>query len=154
MSLRSAVLARLKRDPVALRERVLRERRTQYQPDEPENPFRRTGRLGILQDAVEFRQQVAFFYTNKDEDNPKTGRRVGNPHGVFKRDGKTYLLMYAIPGSSSGSGRLPGWRTYLVSRIQNPQIIVRRAGFGEGYQQFRIAPGFGRFRRLRFIFRV
>ncbi len=153
MSLRSAVVAGLVRSPISLRARVIREQRADVLPEEQENPFRRTGRLGILTDAIEFRQQVSFFYSNKT-DPKRSGRRIGNPHGIFKRGATTYLLMYTAPGSASARGRLPSWRTFILSRISNPQIIKNEVTFGQGLQQFRIAPGYRRFRAGRFIVRV
>lgn len=153
MSLRSAVVARLVRSPVSLRARVIREQQTDLVPTEQENPFRRTGRTGILTDAIEFRQQVSFFYTNKTEPQ-RSGRRVGNPHAIIKRGATSYLLMYTAPGSASARGRLPSWRMFILSRISRPEIIKNEVTFGQGLQQFRIAPGYRRFRRGRFIVRV
>ena len=153
MSLRSALVKKLVRSGASLRARVLGQQRTTRRPDIAEDPFTRTGRVGIIQDAVEYRQQLAFFYSNST-DPRRSGRRVGNPHGVYKLNGKTYLLMWTLPGSASGSRRLPGWRTFLLNRVQKPQIIVNRASFGAGLQEFRIAPGYRRFRRGRYLFRV
>jgi hypothetical protein len=153
MSLRSALIARLKNDPTALRAEVLRTRRGRNEPDEPDNPFTRTGKMGIIQDAVEFRQQLAFFYNNTTRPEA-SGRRVGNPHGVFRANGKTYLLMWTLPGSTSGSGAIPGWRTFIVSQVRNPQIIRQTSVLTEGLQEFLPAPGYRRFRRGQFLFRV
>ena len=153
MSLRSALVKKLVASPIALRAKVIREQQSRFIPDEPENPFRRTGKVGILTDAIEFRQRVSFMYTNKTEPQ-RSGRRIGNPHGIFKRGTKTYLLMYTAPGSASATGRLPSWRTFLLSRVSRPEIIENNITFGQGLQQFRIAPGYRRFRRGRFIVRV
>ncbi len=116
-----------------------------------ESPFRWTGRTGILKDAIEFRQEVAFWYSNKTA--KLDGRRTGNPHALINRGGVTYLLMYTSPASSSRSRRLPGWRTFILNRIRNPQIVVQ-AQFAGNLRQFPIAPGYRRFRRGRFIARV
>ena len=149
MSLRRAVVNRLKRNPTSLRAEVIRQQRgAAPTPD----PLTRTGNRGKLQDAIEFRQRVAFQYSNEDEPR-RSGRRIGLPHGVFKRQGRTYLLLYAQPGSVSASGRLPGWRTYLLGRVSNVQILRQETPTGK-LREFTIAPGFARFRRLRFIFRV
>jgi hypothetical protein len=138
MSLRSALVKKLVTSPIALRARVIREQQSRFIPDEPENPFRRTGKVGILTDAIEFRQRVSFMYTNKTEPQ-RSGRRVG---------------MYTSPGSASATGRLPSWRTFLLSRVSRPEIIENKITFGQGLQQFRIAPGYRRFRLGRFIVRV
>ena len=152
-AIRSVVVNQLKRSPIALRAEVIRQSRVGYQPEERQNPFRRTGRLGILQDAIEFRQQVQFQYSNEDEPR-RTGRRVGNPHGIFSKNGRAYLLMYTLPGSTTGSGRLPGWRTFILNRIKKPQIMEQVTLPGQPLRQFPIAPGFARWRRTRFTFRV
>jgi predicted DNA-binding transcriptional regulator YafY len=150
MSLRSALVSRLAKSAASLRARVLRQARP-APAARPEDVLTRTGRLGILEDAVEYRQRVAFFYDNAT-DPRRSGRRVGAPHGVYKYNGQTYLLMWTAPGSASGSGRLPGWRTFLLNRVQNPQILVSRGA--SGLREFPIAPGYRRFRRGRFLFKA
>jgi len=133
------------------RAKILRARQVDAPSDPNENPFQRTGRTGILTDAIEYRQQVAFWYAN--EESSRTGRRVGNPHAIISIKGRQYLLMWTSTGSASNSRRLPGWRMFILNRIRNPQIIIK-ARIRGNLQQFPIAPGYRRFRRGRFIARV
>jgi hypothetical protein len=154
IALRAGYAARgaLKAYQTASRRAALLRSRSTVAPLTPnENPFQRTGRKGILTDAIEYRQEVAFWYSN--EDSTQDGRRRGNPHAIIKIKGRTYLLMWTLIGSASESRRLPGWRMFILQRIRNPQIIIK-ARIGADLQQFRIAPGYKRWRRGRFIARV
>lgn len=144
ISLRSAMKARAGLASLASRASSVQTERA--------DPFQRSGRTGILKDAIEFRQTVAFWYSN--EDTPRTGRRIGNPHAIVQRGRRRYLIMWTLPGSASATRRLPGWRTFILERIKSPKIEVNRVRIGGRLQRFTPAPGFSRFREGRFLARI
>ena len=144
MSLRSALAARSGLAALA--------NRSARRQVERGDPFKRRGRIGVLTDAIEYRQTVSFWYSN--EDSPRTGRRIGNPHGIVQRGRRRYLVMWTLPGSASASRRLPGWRTFILERIRSPKIQVNRVRIGGRLQRFTVAPGFSRFREGRYLARI
>ena len=77
--------------------------------------------------AIERKQPVTFFYKDKwqPEGTPGAlGQRVGNPHAIWKgANGRTYLHLYVDPQSATATGGLPGWRTFLVNRIQGVSVL-------------------------------
>ena len=135
----------------SLRAQVRRQQSVNAPEDPNESPFKRTGRRGIILDAIEYRQEIAFWYSNVD--GSQDGRRVGNPHALIAKNQRIYLLMWTSTRSSSESRGLPGWRFFILNRIRNPQIIIK-AQIRGSLQKFPIAPGYRRFRRGRFIARV
>lgn len=99
-----------------------------------------------LKDAIARKQPVTFYYDDKwqpDGVPGKIGQRVGNPHAIWTgNNGTTYLHMYVDPQSASATGELPGWRTFIVSRIQNVSILeLGTKLFGKPIEFVR-APGF------------
>lgn len=107
--------------------------------------------LAAIKWAIQNRQSVNFRYvdkTRKSSEPGAKGPRIGNPHALWVgRNGTLYLHMWIDPQSSSasasdGSGRKPGWRTFIVNRIDN--AAVRDAGFSSWTttrNTFNIAPG-------------
>jgi hypothetical protein len=100
-----------------------------------------------LRDAIERRQPVAFFYVDKWQP-PGTpgasGLRVGNPHAVYigPPGGDKYLHMYVDARAATATGQLPGWRTFIVSRINDVSIYdLGKSFFGKDVK-FPIAPGY------------
>ena len=77
--------------------------------------------------AIERKQPVSFYYDDKWQPDGvigKLGMRIGNPHALWVGDnGTTYLHMYVDPQSASATGDLPGWRTFIIGRIQWPSIL-------------------------------
>jgi len=77
--------------------------------------------------AIENKQPVSFFYNDKWQEEGVTGKygqRVGNPHAVWRgSNGTVYLHLYVDPQSASATGDLPGWRTFIVPRIQNVSVL-------------------------------
>jgi hypothetical protein len=51
--------------------------------------------------------------------------RVGEPHVYGVRSGSEQLLIYQTGGASK-SGRLPNWRTVLVSEITDLRMLLER----------------------------
>jgi len=101
--------------------------------------------MSVLKWAIENKQAVSFSYTDVSVEEEgrvgKRGRRVGNPHAIWRDHGGTvYLHLWADPRSSSASGRLPGWRTYIVGRMTNvaPEESPLRS---RRPQKFANAPG-------------
>ena len=99
-----------------------------------------------LQQAIDLKNPVSFFYNDKWQPEGVTGKygqRVGNPHAVWRgKNGTVYLHLYVDPQSASATGDLPGWRTFIVSRIQNVSVLeLGNKLFGRPIQ-FVTAPGF------------
>lgn len=94
-----------------------------------------------LKEAVETRQPVSFNYVNASEPS-ESGLRHGNPHAIFSTDGQTYLHMWTQAMSSSGSGGLADWRTFLVGRIGTITIHPLGLSPAGDEQLFPLAPGF------------
>ncbi len=106
--------------------------------------------LSNLKYAIENRLPVSYFYVDKWQ--PATqpgarGQREGNPHAIWTMNGKTYVHLYVDPRSASasaalGEASLPGWRTFILDRAQNVNVItLGRSFFGKDIR-FKIAPGF------------
>jgi len=98
-----------------------------------------------LETAIKNRQPVSFFYNDKWQPEGVTGKygqRVGNPHAIWKgSNGTTYLHLYVDPQSASATGDLPGWRTFILGRIQNVSVLeLGTKLFGKPIQ-FVQAPG-------------
>jgi len=77
--------------------------------------------------AIENKQPVSFFYNDKWQEEGVTGKygqRVGNPHAIWTgTNGTTYVHLYVDPQSASATGDLPGWRTFILGRIQNVSVL-------------------------------
>lgn len=101
----------------------------------------RSGTIPGLTDAIQRRQPVQFFYTDSTEPN-RSGLRYGNPHALFSKGGKTYLHMYVDPRSTSVDGRLPDWRTFLVSRIGSVAIQELGESLFADERKFNLARGY------------
>ncbi len=103
-----------------------------------------------LVDAIERRQPVSFFYTDKWQPAGTpgaSGLRVGNPHALWiGKNGTKYLHLYVDPQSATATGSLPGWRTFIVGRISDvsvfelgaklfgkPVMFIRAPGFNPGW---------------------
>jgi len=99
-----------------------------------------------LLSAISRKQPVTFFYDDKwqpDGTPNKIGQRVGNPHAVWVgRNGTKYLHMYVDPASASATGDLPGWRTFILSRIQNVSIMELGTKLFGKPVQFVVGPGY------------
>lgn len=95
--------------------------------------------------AIQNREPVTFFYNDKWQEEGvkgKYGQRVGNPHAIWKgRNGRVYLHMYVDPQSASATGDLPGWRTFLINRIQSVSALELGTSFFGKKVQFVLAPG-------------
>jgi len=80
-----------------------------------------------LVDAIDRRQPVSFFYVDKWQPVGTPGARglrVGNPHAIWiGKNGSKYLHLYVDPQSATATGNLPGWRTFLVSRIKEVSVL-------------------------------
>ncbi len=103
------------------------------------------GTEGNLVDAIDRRQPVSFFYTDKWQE-PGTpgasGQRVGNPHALWiGKNGTKYLHLYVDPQSATATGQLPGWRTFIVGRIKNVSVLELGARLFGREIQFIQAPG-------------
>ena len=100
---------------------VPRSRKAQYVASFGGDPMRE------LEKAIELKNPVSFFYNDKWQPEGVTGKygqRVGNPHAVWRgANGTVYLHLYVDPQSASATGDLPGWRTFIVSRIQNVSVL-------------------------------
>jgi len=98
-----------------------------------------------LVDAIERRQPVSFFYTDKwqPQGTPgASGMRVGNPHALWiGRNGTKYLHLYVDPQSATATGQLPGWRTFIVGRIRDVSVLELGAKLFGKPIQFVQAPG-------------
>lgn len=118
---------------------IPRSRRQQYVASFGGDPMRE------LEKAIDNKQPVAFFYNDKWQPEGvqgKYGNRVGNPHAVWKgRNGTTYLHLYVDPQSASATGDLPGWRTFIVGRIQNVSVLELGTRLFGRPVQFVDAPG-------------
>jgi hypothetical protein len=102
------------------------------------------GVMGNLSQAIERKQPVSFFYKDKwqPEGTPGAlGQRVGNPHAIWKRGKSTYLHLYVDPQSATATGGLPGWRTFLVDRIQGVSVLELGTTFLGKPVKFVTAPG-------------
>jgi len=100
-----------------------------------------------LEEAISRVQPVSFFYVDKWQPAGTPGAaglRVGNPHAIWRsnRTGRTYLHMYVDPQSATATGGLPGWRTYLINRIQGVSIFEQGTTLFGRPVQFVRAPGF------------
>jgi len=98
-----------------------------------------------LKSAIERKQPVTFYYDDKwqEEGVPgKIGQRVGNPHAIWRgSNGTKYLHLYVDPQSASATGGLPGWRTFILDRIQNVSILELGTKLFGKPVQFVLAPG-------------
>jgi hypothetical protein len=98
-----------------------------------------------LIEAIQRKQPVQFFYEDKWQP-PGTpgalGPRIGNPHAIWVgTNGRTYLHLYVDPQSATATGDLPGWRTFLMDRIQNVATLELGSSFFGRPIQFVVAPG-------------
>jgi hypothetical protein len=96
-------------------------------------------KLGRLEEAIDTRQQVRFWYRNEPNSRGRevAGIRFGNPHAVYKKDGAVWLDMWTLPRSTSESRNLPAWRTYKLSKISRVDVVRSVTG-----REWRIAPGY------------
>lgn len=101
--------------------------------------------MAELKRAIDLKNPVSFFYNNRWTEEGVTGKygqRVGNPHAIWRGDnGTVYLHMYVDPQSASATGDLPGWRTFIVSRIQNVSVLELGSRLFGRPIQFVDAPG-------------
>ena len=156
MSLRQRLLTAAGRayaQALARSTRVLGQARGAVLRQRPEERlFRRRGRLGIITDAIENKQQLTFWYDNTTDDF--AGQRLGDPYGVYVRDGKTYLLCWVTPPTASATPReVPGWRLFIMSRIRNPKIQPKINRSGKPVP-FRVRQGVRAFQKGRFTVKV
>ncbi len=104
----------------------------------------------MILDALEYRQEITFFYQNEDG---FTGRRIVQPHSLYRTKTSLFLLAWAVARSASEDRKdLPGWRMYRLTRIRNARLSIRRRG--DNLIKFRIRRGYRQFRRGRHIKRV
>ncbi|NBS71247.1 WYL domain-containing protein, partial [bacterium] len=106
------------------------------------------GNEANLTDAIQRRQPVTFYYDDKWQEDGvpgKAGQRIGNPHAIWVgSNGTKYLHLYVDPQSASATGSLPGWRTFILSRIQNVSVLELGSSFFGRKVEFVQAPGFNR----------
>lgn len=100
-----------------------------------------------LRFAIANRLPVSYYYVDKWQPPEKPGargQREGNPHAMWtdNRTGRTYVHLYVDPRSASATGDLPGWRTFLLNRIQNASVITLGTSFFGKPIRFRLAPGY------------
>ena len=136
---------------ISLRAAVLRQQKGLDLADEGDADFTpRRGRNGVILDALEYRQEITFFYQNEDG---FTGRRIVQPHSLYRTKTSLFLLAWAVARSASEDRKdLPGWRMYRLTRIRNARLSIRRRG--DNLIKFRIRRGYRQFRRGRHIKRV
>jgi len=118
-----------------------------------------------LEEAIDQMLPVRFQYTDfwvrrDGEVIGVRGLRVGNPHALFYGSNDLpYLHMYIDPQSASQSntlrrradataseranGEMPGWRTFIVGRIRDLEVLEPVDAFGRR-KKFKIAPGFNK----------
>lgn len=118
-----------------------------------------------LEEAIDQMLPVRFQYTDLWVRRDGSvigikGLRVGNPHALFYGpNGLPYLHMYIDPQSASQSntlrrradatpserrnGEMPGWRTFIVGRIRDLEVLEPKDAFGRR-KRFKIAPGFNK----------
>ncbi len=98
--------------------------------------------------AIKNKQPVSFFYNDKwqEEGTPgKYGQRVGNPHAIWYGDnGTVYVHLYVDPQSASATGDLPGWRTFILKRIQNVSVLQLGTKLFGRPIEFVTGPGYNR----------
>jgi len=98
-----------------------------------------------ITDAIRRKQPITFYYDDKwqvDGTPGKIGQRVGNPHAIWRgSNGTKYLHLYVDPQSASATGGLPGWRTFILDRIQNVSILELGTKLFGKPVQFVLAPG-------------
>jgi len=98
-----------------------------------------------LERAIELKNPVSFFYNDKWQPEGVTGKygtRIGNPHAIWRgNNGTVYLHMYVDPQSASATGDLPGWRTFIVSRITGVSVSELGTRLSGKPVQFVTAPG-------------
>jgi hypothetical protein len=101
--------------------------------------------LKELERAIELKNPVSFFYNDKWQPEGVTGKygtRIGNPHALWRgNNGTVYLHLYVDPQSASATGDLPGWRTFIVSRIQGVSVLELGTRLFGSPVQFVTAPG-------------
>jgi hypothetical protein len=104
------------------------------------------GEAGNLAEGITRRQPVSFYYEDRWQTPGTPGRagvRVGNPHAMWKgNNGTTYIHMYVDPRSATATGQLPGWRTFIVSRIRGVSTLELGNTFFGKPVQFPLAPGY------------
>lgn len=121
------------------------------------------GTVVALSRAIKEQKSVRFNYTDKwiRRDGSVvgiSGSRTGNPHAIWKAfNGTIYLHMYVDPTSTSQSntisrrsdatdserqaGDMPGWRTFIVSRINNVETLNMGNNWRGKEIKFEPAPG-------------
>jgi uncharacterized protein len=68
----------------------------------------------LLHRAILERRQVALTYHRH--------RREVCPFVLGHKDGCEKVLVYQFAGTSEGGGRIPDWRCFYISEIQNAQV--------------------------------
>lgn len=121
------------------------------------------GAAVALSRAIEQKRSVRFQYTDKwiRRDGSVvgiSGTRAGNPHALWRGfNGTLYLHMYIDPTSTSQShtisrrgdatdserrsGEMPGWRTFIVSRIRDVETLNMGKNWRGKEITFSAAPG-------------
>jgi len=104
------------------------------------------GEAGNLAEGITRRQPVSFYYEDKWQEPGVPGRagvRVGNPHAMWRgNNNTTYVHMYVDPRSATATGQLPGWRTFIVSRIRGVSTLELGKTFFGKPVQFPLGPGY------------
>ncbi len=100
-----------------------------------------------LKYAIKNRLPVSYYYVDKWQPPEKPGargQREGNPHAIWRdnRTNRTYVHLYVDPRSASATGGLPGWRTFLLDRVQNASVITLGSSFFGKPIKFTLAPGY------------
>jgi predicted DNA-binding transcriptional regulator YafY len=94
-----------------------------------------------LQQAIQARVLVRFSYSDAGEPRFRAFR-TASPHALWSEGGKVYLHAYLNPGSPSRSRSSPPWRTFILSKVQDLELMPKNQTESqpEG-TRFSLAPG-------------
>lgn len=83
----------------------------------------------ILIEAIDNRKLVGFYYENKPI-------RRAAPHSIYiSTAGNGSLDAYQYDGYSQ-SGNLPDWRIFLLSKIENLEVLDENFEIAPGYKSY------------------
>jgi hypothetical protein len=94
-----------------------------------------------LKQAIQSRVLVRFAYSDTGEPRFRAFR-TGSPHAIWREGSKTYVHVYVRPGTPSRSKASPPWRTFILSKVQDLELILTNPSqFQPEGSQFTLAPG-------------
>ncbi len=83
----------------------------------------------ILIEAIDNRKLISFYYENQPI-------KRAAPHAIYvSTAGNENLDAYQYDGYSQ-SGNLPDWRNFLLSKIQNLEILGENFEIAPGYKSY------------------